>query len=97
MLSGKQRSFLRGKGNDLDPVIHIGKNGMSEALQEQTDKALDDHELIKVRVLENSLHGIRQAAEDMAEKMDAEVVQVIGNVFLLYRQNEEEPVYNLPS
>ncbi|MFW6237990.1 MAG: ribosome assembly RNA-binding protein YhbY [Halanaerobiales bacterium] len=96
MLNGKQRSFLRGQGNDLDPVIHIGKNGISEELVEQTDKALDDHELIKVRVLENSLFSTRQAADELAEKTNADVIQVIGSVFLLYRRNEEEPVYNLP-
>lgn len=96
MLNGKQRSYLRGKGNDLDPVVHIGKDGISSALVKQTEESLEAHELVKCRVLDNSGRGIRSVAEELAQKTDAEIIQVIGNVFIIYRENEEEPVYKLP-
>lgn len=96
MLSGKQRSYLRGKGNQLEPVVHIGKAGVSTPVIEETDKALEDHELIKVRVLDNSGREITEVAGELAEACQAEMVQVIGSVFLLYRQHPEEPIYHLP-
>lgn len=96
MLSGKQRSYLRGEGNSLDPLIHIGKDGISQAVIDQVDELLDDHELIKGRVLDNAPLESRDAAHELAEKTSADVVQVIGSVFLIYRKNEEEPKYKLP-
>lgn len=96
MLTGKQRSYLRGQGNRLEPVIHIGKDGLTASVIEQVDKTLDDHELVKGRVLNNSLEESRDVAQLLADKCSAEVVQVIGNVFLIYKNNPEESVYNLP-
>ena len=96
MLNGKQRSYLRGEGNTLDPLIHIGKDGVSESVIEQVEELLDDHELIKGRVLDNAPLESRDAAHEMADKTGADVVQGIGGVFLIYRRNEEEPQYKLP-
>ncbi|MFW6270837.1 MAG: ribosome assembly RNA-binding protein YhbY [Bacillota bacterium] len=96
MLSGKQRSYLRGQANDLNPIVHIGKGGISQAVIEELDEALYDHELVKIRVLDNALTEVKEAADELAEKSNAEVVQVIGNVCVLFRRNQEEPVYKLP-
>lgn len=96
MLSGKQRSFLRAEGNKLDPIIHVGKEGVTTSLIEQVEESLIAHELIKGRVLNNSSKEARQVANLLAEKCNADVVQVIGNVFLIYRYNVEEPTYILP-
>lgn len=96
MLSGKQRSYLRSKANNLNPYVHIGKEGLNESVFDQIDKVLDDHELVKIRVLDNSLENINEVAEDVCDKMGAEVVQIIGNVFVIYRKNVEEPIYDLP-
>ena len=96
MLSGKQRSYLRRQANKLEPVIHIGKDGINDGLIKQLLEALEDHELIKGRVLQNSLEEARNVAEQLAEECGAEPVQVIGNVFILFKRNEEEPVYHLP-
>lgn len=95
MLNGKWRSYLRGKANRLDPIIHIGKDGINQGLIDQLDEALENHELIKGRILNNSLEETRDAANELAESSGAEVVQVIGNVFVLFRRNEEEPIYIL--
>jgi len=96
MLTGKQRSFLRGEANNLDPYVHIGKEGLNEAIYEKIDEVLDDHELVKIRVLDNSLEDINEVAHEVCNQLGAELVQVIGNVFIIFRRNMEEPIYNLP-
>ncbi|MFP4661356.1 MAG: ribosome assembly RNA-binding protein YhbY [Halanaerobiales bacterium] len=96
MLNGKRRSYLRGEANGLNPIIHIGKEGINQGLIEQLDEVLEKHELVKGRVLNNSLEEVKDAAHELADSTDAEVVQVIGNVFVLFRRNEEEPIYILP-
>ncbi len=96
MLTGKQRSYLRARANKMDPVLHIGKEDISEAVVEQLDEALTDHELVKGRVLNNSMMDSRTAAGELAERCNCDVVQVIGNIFILFRRNQEEPIYNLP-
>ncbi|MEC9488141.1 MAG: ribosome assembly RNA-binding protein YhbY [Halanaerobium sp.] len=96
MLTGKQRAYLRGKANSQDALIQIGKNGISEGLIEQVDETLAAKELVKGKVLNNSLFSAREAADDLAKKCGAEVVQVIGSIFVLYRENPEEAQYNLP-
>jgi len=96
MLDGKRRSYLRGQANNLNPIIQIGKDGISQGLIEQTEKSLEDHELVKGRVLNNSLVDAKEAANELAQKCEAEVIQVIGNVFVLFRRNNEKPIYILP-
>ncbi|HHU93118.1 MAG TPA: ribosome assembly RNA-binding protein YhbY [Halanaerobiaceae bacterium] len=96
MLRGKQRSYLKGQANKLNPIIHVGKGGLDQALIDQMDEALAAHELVKGKVLKNSLEEVRDVAEKLATSCEAEVVQVIGNVFILYRRNKEKPIYILP-
>ena len=96
MLTGKQRSYLRGKANSLDPYVHIGKEGLNESVYEKIDEVLDDHELVKIRILDNSLEDINEVVNDVCEQLGAERVQVIGNVFIIFRRNMKEPKYNLP-
>ena len=96
MLNGKQRSYLRGKANEMNPIVRVGKEGISEGVIEDLDKALDDHELVKGRVLNNTLVDVKDAAYELADSCNAEVIQIIGNVFILFRRNQEEPIYKLP-
>lgn len=96
MLTSKQRAFLRSLGNELEPIIQVGKGGISDNLIQQVDDALGARELVKGRILKNAAEDVRDAAEYLAEATDAEVVQVIGNIFLLYRQRTEEPRIELP-
>mgnify|MGYP000774796361 CR=1 FL=1 len=96
MLTSKQRAFLRGLANSYDPILHAGKGGVSEAMMKQANDALTARELIKGRVLETAPASARETAEEIAAGVDAEVVQVVGRTFLLYRRNEKEPVIRLP-
>ena len=90
-LTSKQRAQLRGMANALAPIVHIGKDGIGENLIKQTDDALEARELIKCRVLENSMLTPREAAEELAQAARAEVVQVIGTKFVLYRESHSKP------
>lgn len=89
-LTSKQRAQLKGLAMTEDTIIQIGKGGISENTLTQVKDALKARELIKGRVLENSLLGAREAAEELAEKCAAEVVQTIGSKFVLYKRNEKE-------
>ena len=95
MLKGKQKRYLRGLGHALDPVVTIGKHELSDRLIAETDAALAHHELIKVRLLDSTLLGRHEAAEALAAACGAEVAQVLGRTFLLYRK-AEEPAIQLP-
>ena len=92
MITSKQRAYLRGLANPIDTILQIGKSGINEMLVKQVDDALTARELIKLRVLENAPVLPREAAVELAEILSAEVVQVIGTRFVLYRANPKEPV-----
>ncbi len=96
MLTGKQRSYLKGLANNLNCTIQIGKEKISDAFLKQLDKMLEDNELIKIHVLKNSMLDTKETANDIAKKLNAEYVQAIGNKVILYRENKKEPVIVLP-
>ena len=89
-LTGKQRAQLRAMANELEPIVHIGKDGIGDNLIKQVNDALEARELIKGRVLENSLLTAREAAEELAVAARCEVVQVIGSKFVLYRMQHDK-------
>lgn len=95
-LSGKQRRHLRALGHPLAPVAQIGKEGLSEAFVAAVDRALADHELIKVRVLETAALDRHDAADQLAAATRSAVAQVLGNTILLYRADPESPRIELP-
>jgi len=82
--------------NSIEPILHVGKGDISPAMLKQADDALTAREIIKGKVLENSPLTSRQAAEEIASNVNAEVVQVIGRTFVLYRENKKEPKITLP-
>ena len=90
-LTSKQRAQLRGLAMTEDTIIQIGKGGITENTITQVKDALKARELIKGRVLENSLLTAREAADALAEACAAETVQTIGIKFVLYKRNEKEP------
>lgn len=96
MITSKQRAFLRSMANPLDTILMIGKDGMSDDIIKQADDALTARELIKGKVLETAGITARQAADELAVPLSAEVVQVIGGKFVLYRKNQKEPKIVLP-
>ncbi len=95
MLTSKQRAELRALANPIDTILQVGKNEISDALVTQVKDALTARELIKLRVLETAPYNPREAAELLAERTGAEVVQVIGTRFVLYRRNPKKPVIQL--
>ena len=96
MLTSKQRAYLRGLADGLETILIIGKGEITDNILMQADTALTARELIKGRVLENSSYSPREGAEILAEKCGADVVQVIGTKFVLYRRNPDEPKIVLP-
>lgn len=90
-LSSKQRAQLRGLANGLEPIFQIGKGGMGDNLVEQISLALEARELIKLTVLETADCTAREAADTLAPRAKAAVVQVIGRKFVLYRPSKENP------
>ena len=89
-LTSKQRAQLRGLAVDMETILIVGKDGIGDNLIKQADDALEARELIKGRVLENSLLTAREAAEALAPVTRSEVVQVIGSKFVLYRQQPKK-------
>lgn len=96
MLNSKQRAYLRGFANSLEPAFLIGKGGINENMIKDIDMALEARELIKIKVLNNSMTDPREASVEIAGRTGADVVQVIGGKFVLYRQSEENPTIVLP-
>ncbi len=97
MMSGKQKKYLRGLAHDLDPVVHVGQKGLTDAVTRQVDDALTDHELIKVRVSAESPIDRRDAADSFADKLACEVAGSIGRVLILYRANPDAPKIQVPN
>lgn len=97
MLTSKQRSYLRGLASQYETIFQIGKGGISDNLIQQVQDALKKRELIKLRVLDNSMLTSREAAEQLAEATKADIVQVIGSRFVLFRRNAQDPVIDLKS
>lgn len=89
-LTSKQRAQLRGLANSIDTIVQVGKDGIGDNLIKQVNYALEARELIKGRVLENSMLTPREAAEELAQAARAEVVQVIGTKFVLYRKSHRK-------
>ena len=84
-LTSKQRAQLRGLANSIDTILIVGKDGIGDNLVKQANDALEARELIKGRVLENSMYTAREAAEELKVAARCEVVQVIGSKFVLFR------------
>ena len=84
-LTSKQRAQLRGLANSIDTILIVGKDGIGDNLVKQANDALEARELIKGKVLENSLLSPREAAEELAPLTRSEIVQVIGTKFVLFR------------
>ena len=87
MLTSKQRANLRSLSNDMPAIIQVGKGGIAENLLITVSDALEARELIKLNVLENSGYTAKEAANEIAEAIGADVVSVVGKKFVLYRES----------
>ena len=96
MITGKQRAYLRGLANNMDPIFQIGKNGIEETFLKQLEEALEARELIKIKVLENSGLAAREASKKIREKINCEGIQAIGSKIVLYKKSSKKPKIELP-
>lgn len=96
MITSKQRAYLRGIANGMDTIFHIGKGGITPELTASIDDALEAREMIKANVLDNNLLSAKEVAYTISERTHSEVVQVIGNKFVLFKQSKKKPVIELP-
>lgn len=95
MLTGKQKRFLRSQAHHLQPIFQIGKGGINEAMNTQIAEALEKRELIKVSLLQNTDEVADEAALEIAQATNSEVVQVIGRVIVLYKASSKEKYQRL--
>lgn len=95
-LNGKQRRFLRALGVNEEPVVIIGKEGVTPTVADAAREAIKKRELIKVRVLNNSPQVVDEAIRTLTERVDADLVQIVGHNGLLYKKNFEKPKIELP-
>lgn len=89
MLTSKQRAQLRKLANPLEVTLHIGKDGVTEGVVEQLNVLLENHELVKGKVLESAMATPKTVAEALCEETGADGVQVIGTKFVLYRESSD--------
>ncbi len=89
MLTSKQRAHLRSIAQSYNTIFFVGKQGIGEELIKQLDDVLNVRELIKVGVQENCEFTAREAADRIAEQLRADVVQVIGRKFVLWRRSRD--------
>ncbi|MDQ0161268.1 ribosome assembly RNA-binding protein YhbY [Bacillus alveayuensis] len=97
MLTGKQKRYLRSLAHHLDPIFQVGKGGVNENMVKQIREALEARELIKVSVLQNCDMDKKNVAQEIANGSNAELVQIIGNVIVLYKESEERKQIVLPN
>jgi RNA-binding protein len=90
-LSSKQKKYLKGIGHHLSPVILIGKEGLSQRLIEAATLELQNHELIKIKIGNNSNIAKQDAVLTIPQSTGSELVQLIGKTLLLYKENTEIP------
>lgn len=90
MLNNHQKAQLKGLASTLETKYQIGKNEISSTVLDMLNKALTAKELIKIDVMKGYTSPIMELALDLSSKLNAEVVQVVGRVIILYRKNKEK-------
>ena len=88
-LSSKERAALRGEAHHLRALVHVGQHGLTDSSRQTIDDTLRTHELVKIQFTKNADVSVRDAANDLATTLGADVVQVIGKTATLYRENPE--------
>ena len=96
-MTSKQRAHLRSLAHELDPVVRVGKDGLTSAVIDAAEEAFNTRELLKARVLDAAMEDARDVAHALADRLDdVQVVQVIGHVAILYRPHPDDPQIELP-
>ncbi len=95
-MTGKERAALRAEAHHLDVKVHIGHAGITPAILTSLDDVLRTHELVKLQVARAGELDAKEAASDVATAMRAEVIQVIGRTFTVFRENPDLKRGELP-
>ena len=90
-ITSKERAELRAEAHHLSPLVHVGHQGLTDALLQTIDDALRTHELVKIALAKTTDVAPKDASHGMAEKLGADVVQTIGRTCTLYRLNPDLP------
>ncbi|MWV45341.1 ribosome assembly RNA-binding protein YhbY [Paenibacillus sp. HJL G12] len=96
MLTGKQKRYLRSLAHHLDPIFQVGKGGTNDQLVRHINDAIEKRELMKISILNNCLEDKNEIAEELAEKANAELVQIIGSTIILYKESKDHKQIELP-
>ena len=96
-LTSKQRQYLKGLAHALEPIVRVGRGGVSPSVIEETKRSLAAHELIKVRIENDDSAQRRALGEELARACDSEVAGSIGKLAILYRAKDEDPEIELPA
>ncbi len=88
-LTSKERAELRAEAHHLSPLVHVGHQGVTDALLQTIDDTLRTHELVKIALAKSTDMKPQDASHMMAEKLGADVVQTIGRTCTLYRENPD--------
>jgi RNA-binding protein len=97
MLTGKQKRFLRSEAHHLNPIFQVGKGGVNENMIKQISDALEARELFKISILQNCEDNKDTVAETLVKGTGAELVQIIGNTIVLYKESKENKQLRLPN
>ncbi len=95
MLTSRQRAIVKGVAQTEDTIFQIGKGGINDNLITQVADALKAREIVKIKVLDNSMLTAEEAAAELSEKTRSEAVQVIGNKLVLFKRNPQKPRIDL--
>ncbi|MCJ8006903.1 ribosome assembly RNA-binding protein YhbY [Lederbergia wuyishanensis] len=96
MLTGKQKRYLRSLAHHINPIFQVGKGGVNENMIKQIDEALEKRELLKVSILQNCDEDKDTVADVIIKGTNAELVQIIGNIIVLYKESKEHKEIKLP-
>lgn len=96
MLKGKQKRFLRSEAHHLSPIFQVGKGGVNENMVNQISEALEARELLKISILQNCEEDKDTVAQEIVKGTKVELVQIIGNTIVLYKESKENKKLNLP-
>ena len=96
MITSKQRSYLRSLAHNVDPMVYIGKAGVTDNVIKEIDQCLEARELVKIKLQEGAVLDAKATANELAPVLGAEFVQAIGRKFTLYRESKENRQIELP-
>jgi len=95
-MTSKQRAYLKGLANSIDPIFQVGKGSLTPEIVTAVSEALEKRELIKLSVLKNCFDDPKELAGILSERTNSNVVQVIGKKIVLYRPAKKDPKITLP-